>query len=424
MSKKLVSFIVLLTLFSFAIRLFRITEPKEFYFDEVYHVVTAKAIADNNPDAYNPFAKAPIEDTAFDWLHPPLAKLIQAGSIKIFGDEPLGWRLPSVIFGTAIIPATFVLANILFGPMVAIFAATTIAFENLTFVMSRITMNDIFLAFFVVCSFIFAFLYAQKKDFINLLFTAIFLGFAVSTKWSGLYAVMAILAFFSFIEFRDKKKFNFKLILIIIIPFFMYFGSYGQYFLQGYSLNEFIGLHKQIWWYQNREDLTHSYGTTSLFCVPDGLDGPKTWCPWFLNIRGVYFSFEQYGNAKAGYIYALGNPIVFWLGVVSVAYLLGKFTQAKSLKMLLILIGYFIFWVPWIFAPRILFLYHYLPSIPFLTIALGYELRDIYNTRFKYVALFLILIIIATFFYFYPISSGLPIDVDLINRFMWLRTWR
>src|SRR3989344_5431728 len=142
MPKKLVIFIILLTLFSLAIRLFRIGEPDHYYFDEVYHVVTARAYANNEPAAYDPFSPPPEEGTAYDWLHPPLA-----------------WRLPSVIFGTALVPATFILAFLLFGSTVAVFAALVIAFENLTLVMSRITMNDIFLTFFVVCSFVFAYLY-------------------------------------------------------------------------------------------------------------------------------------------------------------------------------------------------------------------------------------------------------------------------
>src|SRR3989344_4986873 len=145
-------FIIFLTLFSLALRAYRLTEPNHYYFDEVYHAVTAKAYADNNPAAYNPFSPPHKEGTVYDWFPPPLAKLIQAGSIKIYGDVSFGWRLPSLVFGTAIIPATFILAYILFGPLAAIFASTVIAFENLTFVMSRITMNDVFVTFFVIVS--------------------------------------------------------------------------------------------------------------------------------------------------------------------------------------------------------------------------------------------------------------------------------
>lgn len=424
MSNKLIIFIVFLTLFSLALRLYRFTEPNHYYFDEVYHAVTAKAYADNNPAAYNPFSQAPKEGTAYDWLHPPLAKLIQAASIKIFGDNPVGWRLPSIIFGTAIIPTTFVLALLLFGPLVAIFASLTIAFENLTFVMSRITMNDVFVTFFIICSFLFTTLYIRsvKRKAFYLILTSIFLGLAVATKWTGLYAIAAIFTYLLFQEIKNRRI-NFKLLLLFTIPFLIYISSYGQYWIQGHSINEFFGLHKQIWWYQNRHDLEHSYGTTALHCVPNGLNAQKTWCPWILNVRPVYFSYEQY-DTKAGYIYALGNPIIFWAGIAAISFLIAKLIENRNKKIILILAGYFIFWLPWIFAPRLLFLYHYLPSLPFLSIALGFSLEAIFKTEFKFLALLIVLIFIATFFYFYPISSGFPIDIKSIDRFMWFGTWR
>jgi len=415
-------FITLLTLFSLALRIYRLTEPKHYYFDEVYHAVTAKAYADNNPAPYNPFSPPPKEGTAYDWLHPPLAKLVQAGSIKIFGDVPLAWRIPSLIFGTAIIPATFVLAFILFGPLTAVFASTVIAFENLTFAMSRITMNDVFITFFVIYSFIFVALYTKEQKFKFLILTSAFLGLAVASKWTGVYAVAAIFGYLAMIAVK-MKKINLSILLVLIIPSFMYVGAYGQYFLLGYSARDFINLHKQIWWYQNRHDLEHTYGTTPLFCVPKGLNGPKTWCPWVLDVRGVYFSYEQYGE-KAGFIYALGNPLVFWSGIVAVSYLIGKFLEERKKEYALVLLGYFIFWIPWIFTPRLMFLYHYLPSLPFLAIATGICLATIYKTKFKFLAVIILLIFVATFFYFYPISSGWPIKPDSIDRYMWLSTWR
>lgn len=421
-SKFPIIFIIFLTLFSLSLRAFRFTEPSHYYFDEVYHAVTAKAYADNSPAPYDPFSPPPKEGTAYDWLHPPLAKLIQAGSIKIFGDGPLGWRLPSVIFGTAIIPATFFLANILFGPVVAIFASLVIAFENLTYVMSRITMNDVFLTFFVVGAFVFAQLYAEKQKTKDLYLTAIFLGLALASKWTGLYATAAV---FAYIAIRGKswEKFNPKLLVILIVPVLFYLGAYGQFWIQGHSIRQFIHLHKQIWWYQNRGDLKHSYGTTALYCAAEGLSGPKTWCPWILNARGVYFSYEQYGE-KAGYIYALGNPLVFWIGIIAIVYLLGKFLEKRDRKIALVLLGYFIFWLPWVFSPRILFLYHYLPSIPFLSIALGYVSWRIWRTKLKILSLALVLTVIYIFFYFYPISSGYPIEPASIDKYMWLETWR
>ena len=415
-------FIVVLSVFSLALRAYRLTEPNHYYFDEVYHAVTAKAYADNNPAPYNPFSPPPKEGTAYDWLHPPLAKLIQAGSIKIFGDVPLGWRLPSLIFGTAIIPATFVLAYILFGPITAVFASSVIAFENLTFVMSRITMNDVFLVFFVLLSFIFASLYVKERKLGLLLLTSFFLGLALTSKWTSIYAILVIFGYIFWFDIR-KNEFNLKTLFLLVLPAFIYLLSYSQFWLQGHSIRQFIDLHKQIWWYQNTRNLKHSYATTPLHCVPEGLDGPRTWCPWILDAKGVYFSYEPYGES-AGYIYALGNPLIFWAGIIAVSYLLGKFVEERRKEYALILLGYFIFWVPWIFAPRILFLYHYLPSIPFLSIALGFSLAKLFRTKLAFLSIVILGIFILAFFYFYPISSGYPIEISAIDKYMWLKTWR
>lgn len=410
-------------MFSLSIRAYRINEPNHYYFDEVYHAVTAKAYANNNPDAYDPYASAPEAGTAFDWLHPPLAKLIQAGSINIIGDNSVGWRLPSLLLGTAIIPAVFILAFIIFGPLVAIFSSTIIAFENLSFVMSRITMNDVFITFFSICSFIFCALYIKHSKIKYLIFCSIFLGLAISSKWTGAYAFGICTLFVFWKQLKTFKFLRLDFTLLLLIPVLIYLGSYAQFWIQGHTFFQFKELHKQIWSYQNTRNLKHSYATTPLYCVPDGLDGVKKWCPWIMDIRGVYFSLENYGE-KSGFIYAIGNPVVFILGIIAVSYLIGKFLDDRKSYYILLLSGYFIFWIPWIFSPRILFLHHYLPSIPFLAICIGVMLADIYKTKFKFTSLAFIILIILTFFYLYPISSGFPIKTDDIDNFMLIDTWR
>lgn len=412
-------------LFSLVIRLYRISEPKKYYFDEVYHIVTARAYAQNNKAAYNPFSPPPEANTAFDWLHPPLAKMFQAASIKIVGDNSFGWRLPGAIFGTGVVAGVFVLGLILFNPAVAVFSSLVIAFENLTFVMSRITMNDIFVTFFALFSFVFAALYAKRDKNVFLILCSIFLGFAVSSKWTGLYAIAGVLIFLTIWAIsKPKKIFNPYYVFLVLIPPIIYLLSYSQYWLQGYTIRDFINLHKQIWWYQKRGDLKHSYATTPLLCAPEGLSGPKEFCPWALDVRPVYLSYEPYGTDKAGYIYNLGNPLIFWVGVGAISYIIGRFIEKRERKLLLLLIGYFIFWLPWVFTPRILFFHHYLPSVPFMSVALGVGLATIFKTKYWILSLAAIFIFALAFFYFYPISSGLPIPIDEIKRFMLLRTWR
>jgi len=65
-----------------------ITTPEKFYFDEVHYVPAARQMLE-------PVMSQPMLNP----MHPPLAKQLIALSIRAFGDQPLGWRYPAVLFG-------------------------------------------------------------------------------------------------------------------------------------------------------------------------------------------------------------------------------------------------------------------------------------------------------------------------------------
>jgi dolichyl-phosphate-mannose--protein O-mannosyl transferase len=53
----------------------------------------------------------------------------------------------------------------------------------------------------------------------------------------------------------------------------------------------------------------------------------------------------------------------------------------------ILLAGYLAFWAPWLMSPRIMFLYHYLPSLPFLYIGLAWAITRTGMSRRTIVAL-------------------------------------
>lgn len=85
--------------FAYLTRMYQLNIPERYMFDEVYHAVTSKLIAQNDPRAFEWWNPPPEPDTAVDWLHPPIAKYTQAFFILIFGDNSFGWRYSSVLFG-------------------------------------------------------------------------------------------------------------------------------------------------------------------------------------------------------------------------------------------------------------------------------------------------------------------------------------
>jgi hypothetical protein len=115
-------------------------------FDEAYYVNAARVIAGINPPAGSHYAGDP-EGTDPNAEHPQGVKLIIAGSIELFGDGPLAWRLGSLVFGSLAILGLFVLARAAgAGRWQALGACALMACDNLLLVHGRIGTLEIYVA--------------------------------------------------------------------------------------------------------------------------------------------------------------------------------------------------------------------------------------------------------------------------------------
>lgn len=113
-------------------------------FDEVYYVNAARVIAGIHPPAGSNYADSPlgVDPNA---EHPQLAKLIMAASIEALGDDPWGWRLPSVLVGTVGLLGMFALVRAAGGSRwLAVGAVALMATDNLLLVHGRIATLDIY----------------------------------------------------------------------------------------------------------------------------------------------------------------------------------------------------------------------------------------------------------------------------------------
>jgi dolichyl-phosphate-mannose--protein O-mannosyl transferase len=113
-------------------------------FDEAYYVNAARVIDGIHPPAGAPYARAPLHKDP-NAEHPQLAKLIIAGTIKLFGDDPWGWRFGSVLFGLIAILTMYGLVRSARGsPWLAVGAAGVMALDNLMLIHGRIGTLDIY----------------------------------------------------------------------------------------------------------------------------------------------------------------------------------------------------------------------------------------------------------------------------------------
>lgn len=422
--KKYLSQIILCFLaIAFVTRVERLHLPEKYMFDEVYHAVTAKLISRNDVRAYE-WWNEPVEpNTAVDWLHPPLAKYFQAISMLLLSENSFAWRFSSAIFGVICIYLVAILSLELFeDKQVAFFATLTALCSGLMLALSRIAMNDMHVTTFIVATIYFytKFLNSQRKNLKFLLLSIIFSGFAISTKWSGIFVIAGIAVFeiFSFIkviiayfstnknskiDFKTLKTNFFGLIKIGLgfatIPPIIYFLSYSHMFLQGKDINHLVEMHNQIWWYQTNLKANHPAESRPF--------------DWFFNLNPVWFHVDYSKENMRADIYATENPVIPFVFMLAIFFAFAKLfhdkkNDSKTEKIMLIfcLTLYFIVWLPWIFSPRIMFMYHYLPAVPFGSILVGYMMANIR----KELAFFLSILIITGFIFIYPQVTGIHLD--------------
>jgi predicted membrane-bound dolichyl-phosphate-mannose-protein mannosyltransferase len=155
-----VAVVLLICMASLGVRLINLDGPCEkscakasdhsLVFDEVYYVNAARLIDGIAVSDSKHYGGAPTgEDPNAE--HPQLGKLMIAGTIRIFGDNPLGWRLPSLILGTLAVAGMYLLVSTVNASRrVAAGSAALLAADNLFLVHGRIATLDILVLAFMI----------------------------------------------------------------------------------------------------------------------------------------------------------------------------------------------------------------------------------------------------------------------------------
>jgi dolichyl-phosphate-mannose--protein O-mannosyl transferase len=157
-------------------------------FDEAYYVNAARVIAGLRPPAGVPYADAPLgKDPNAE--HPQLAKLIMAGGIELFGDNPWGWRLGSVLFGVLALVALYLLVRGAGGsPWLAVGAVAVMAADNMMLIHGRIATLDIYAVAPLIGA---AALYVRGRPWL----AGLALGFAACMKLVAFFLIPALVLY-------------------------------------------------------------------------------------------------------------------------------------------------------------------------------------------------------------------------------------
>lgn len=330
----------------------------------------------------------PSEATAF-------VPVTESGALMAVGDDGLAciagnnfftWRLPGALLGALVPALVFLLALRVSGKLpVAVLAAAFMALDGLGFAMSRIATLDSQVTAHIAGAWLAAasvYFHAhavangdrrgsKRVGLVWLAATGLFLGLAVATKWVGLYSFPTIaIGMILDLVVRDRSgigalfprtavAFPAVLAAVVALPVAIYVLSYVPYMSLGNSLGDVARLQADMFGYHRNLTADHPYSSP--------------WYGWPLGYKAVAM-WTGASGAETGAISAIANPVLFlgglWaLGMAAVAAFRHRVVAVAALP--LAALAQF---VPWIIVSRAAFLYHYLPVVPFLAVALAWAL--------------------------------------------------
>jgi Gpi18-like mannosyltransferase len=217
--------------------------------------------------------------------------------------------------------------------------------------------------------------------------------------------------------------------LMLFVGASIYALCYIPYFSLGHNLTDVVSLQQQMYIYHHDTvaHATHPYSSR--------------WWQWpilEIPISYYYHDFRVGAATQSGSaccvaeVMALPNPVTWWLGLLSVPYMAWLAWREKSKGFTLLVIAYFLQWLPWIASPRISFEYHFFPNLAIILLADTLVLQRIWQVTagpaltwagktwpWSRVAVTAYLAIaLAAFVFWYPVVAGTQISYDAWNARM------
>lgn len=484
---------VALGLLAFALRVVRLGEPPRLAFDETYYAKDAWSLlhfgyvrdfvedADKRIEAGDLsglFAPEP------SWIvHPDGGKWLIALGEAAFGMTPFGWRIGAVVAGSlTVLILTRLIIGLTGSLWIGAVGGLLLTLDGVHFVMSRLALLDVFLTFWLVLAL--AFLVADRNQLQRRLdegrdpgrwrgwqlAAGAAFGAAVATKWSGLYvlAVFGVCVVCWELAARGELRRLGRwlrvglpaFVRLVVVAAFVYLaswigwfahrGAYEDRFGHGYgdyaawpsveqpggafdAIRSWWSFHVMTWDFHTGDylaDKTHPYASNPLGWLVQ-------WRPVAVDTT-TDVSPERCGapadSSCISEVLIVGNPLIWWVGVVALLVVLLTFVRRPSWRLSLPLAGLVATWLPWFFSTdRPIFSFYSVAILPFVVIAICLMIQGPYRRaaaaesgRTRWVALPVtgfVVLVIAAFVFFYPLWTDVLLSYDTWRQRIWLPGW-
>lgn len=426
------------------LRFVRLGSPPKLVFDETYYVKDAYSFLqsgyernwpDKANDAFNAGDPTVILSTPEYVVHPPVGKWMIAAGMWLFGsDNPFGWRFAAALTGTLSVLLISLIALKLFRSLpLAGAAGLLLAVDGHHLVMSRTSLLDIFLMFWVLAAF--GALLMDRDDGRRRLAArlaaaatkvggppsalllsgpwlgvrwwriaaGVCLGLAVGTKWSGLFFLAGFGLLTVFWDLSARRIAGIRgwisggiikdglpaFISIVPVATAVYaatwigwFRSDDAYFRRWAQSNPSA---EWGWLPDAVRSLAHYHLEAYKFHQGLSSEHPyeaNAWS-WLVMGRPTSFFYESPAQGTEGCtvekctsaILSVGNPLIWWAAAISLVVLLFWWAGRRDWRAGAILAGVAVGYLPWFMYPdRTMFFFYAISFEPFLVLALVYGL--------------------------------------------------
>ena len=417
-----------------------------------------------------------LTDQQFFYVHPPLGNYILAAAIWIYHQLPwvevsslstvsfealpvLSYRWLNALSGSLLCILSYILSQKLFkNKNFSLLVCFFVAIDGSLLVDSRVGLINIYLVFFGLCALICAanakFFDLQSKHW--LLLCGVFIGLAASIKWNGLGYLLTILTFMAFvISVRKINAFRLNQPIKEVEQLNILVGNNVRFSWEHvlYFLIIPLIVYSLIWFPDLRFNTDYNFlekhqqllGYHQITVTEDEHPYCSKWYSWPFMIRPIGYYFYSYeignlGNKTTMFqdIHLFPNPPLYWFSTIAIFLmslewlkLIWRWIREKTVSNKLffstfILCGYSANLLPWAWVSRCTFLYSYQPSSIFAFIALAWYLAHFMSAesiKYRILCWGIIIIIIAAFFYWLPIQTGIPLESDSFFQRIWFRSW-
>lgn len=287
--------------------------------------------------------------------HPPLGKLFIVTGMLIFGDNPLGWRIFPVLFGTLSVLLFWLICRRLGMSRSANFLASFLfTFENLTFLQASVAMLDVFTLTFMLAAF---WLYLRSAFILS------GMGIAQSalTKLTG--AFTAVVVFFHWL-FDGAKRLWYFLLLAIMAPlsFFVFLPTF-----------DFLAARKLVGPLEHIKQMLEQSGSLT-FATVEHDAATRPW-DWVLKPQIMFYWYDpRYIGAISFNIWALIIPCVIYMVIRAI-----KGNQAARFG-LAWFIGTYIIWIPVsLVTDRVSYIFYFYPAVGAICLGVGLGLSQLWD---------------------------------------------